>query len=146
MSEIIGLSSGVTLHYILSLENGTVVDATEEDTPMSFTMGDGSMINGLEMALIGLTVGDEQTLTIPAVTGFGFPDPEAIQPMPLSDFAPDLQPIEGHVMSFTLPNGEEIPGTILEVTEDHAMVDLNHPLAGKDVVFTVKILQVTNKS
>ncbi|MGV6817821.1 MAG: FKBP-type peptidyl-prolyl cis-trans isomerase [Thiotrichales bacterium] len=145
MSESIGLDSEVTMHFTLALENGTVVDATEEDEPMSFTMGDGSMINGLEMALIGLKAGEEQTLTIPAVTGFGFPDPEAVKPIPLSDFAPDLQPVEGYVMSFTLPNGDEIPGTIVEIKDDQALVDLNHPLAGKDVVFTVKILQVTNK-
>lgn len=145
MSEMIGPQSEVTMHFTLALENGTAVETTEDDEPMTFTMGDGSMINGLEMALIGLAAGDEQTLTIPAVNGFGFPDPEAVHPMPLSDFAPDLQPVEGHVMSFTLPNGEEIPGTILEITENSAIVDLNHPLAGKDVVFSVKILQVTNK-
>ncbi len=111
---------------------------------MVFTLGDGTMIEGLELALLGLSPGDKQTLSIPPETGFGFPDPQAVQWMPLTDFPKKLKPEAGQIMNFTLPNGEEIPGAILELEKKRVKVDFNHPLAGLEVVFAVEIIKVKN--
>lgn len=137
-------NSRVSLFFNLSLADGTLVDGTEEGEPMTFTLGDGTMIEGLELALMGLKSGDKQTLSIPPETGFGFSDPHAIQWMPLSDFPPAIKPEAGQIINFTLPNGEEIPGAILECEKKRVKVDFNHPLAGLEVVFTVEILDVKN--
>ena len=136
--------SNVSLFFNLSLADGTLVDGTEEGEPMKFTLGDGTMIEGLELALLGLKTGDKQTLSIPPETGFGFSDPQAIQWMPLTDFPPKLKPEAGQIMNFTLPNGEEVPGAILELEKKRVKVDFNHPLAGLEVVFAVEILEVEN--
>ena len=111
---------------------------------MTFTLGDGTMIEGLELALLGLKSGDKQTLSIPPETGFGFSDPHAIQWMPLTDFPPELKPEAGQIINFSLPNGEEVPGAIMELEKKRVKVDFNHPLAGLEVVFAVEILEVTN--
>ena len=134
--------SNVSLFFNLSLADGTLVDGTEEGEPMKFTLGDGTMIEGLELALLGLKTGDKQTLSIPPETGFGFSDPQAIQWMPLTDFPPKLKPEAGQIMNFTLPNGEEVPGAILELEKKRVKVDFNHPLAGLEVVFAVEIIEV----
>lgn len=145
MSERIEPNSRVTLQFSLSLPDGTVVDGSEENDALTFRMGDGTLIEGLELALYGLKAGDEQTLAIPPQSGFGFPDPKAITEMPLEAFPSDLQPEVGQIMSFNLPDGNEIPGSILEVRDTVAVVDLNHPLAGQEVIFSVKILTVENQ-
>jgi len=136
--------SHVSLFFNLSLADGTLVDGTEEGKPMKFTLGDGTMIEGLELALLGLKAGDKQTLSIPPETGFGFSDPQAIQWMPLTDFPKKLKPEAGQIMNFTLPNGEEIPGAILELEKKRVKVDFNHPLAGLEVVFAVEIIEIKN--
>lgn len=134
--------SHVRLYFNLALADGTLVDGTEEGEPMEFTLGDGAMIEGLELALLGLKSGDKQSLSIPPETGFGFPDPAAVQWMPLADFPAELKPQAGQIMNFTLPNGEEVPGAILELQGKRVKVDFNHPLAGLEVVFAVEILEV----
>jgi FKBP-type peptidyl-prolyl cis-trans isomerase SlpA len=97
---------------------------------------------GMEMAIYGLSEGDEQVITLTPEQAYGYPDQQLVHEMPLSDFGEQLQPETGQVIAFSLPNGEETPGMILEVNEEMAKVDFNHPLAGHDVVFKVKILGI----
>jgi FKBP-type peptidyl-prolyl cis-trans isomerase SlpA len=136
--------SQVCLYFNLALADGTLVDGTEEGEPMTFTLGDGTMIEGLELALLGLKAGDKQSLSIPPETGFGFSDPQAIQWMPLTDFSDSLKPQAGQIMNFTLPNGQDVPGAILELEKKRVKVDFNHPLADLEVVFAVEIIEVIN--
>ncbi len=142
MSEQIQQNSKVTLHYTLTLPDGTVADTTGKGEPFTFTLGSGTMIEGLELALLGLSAGDHQELKIPPETGYGFPDPAARQSMPRADFAEELTLETGMIMSFDLPDGSEIPGSIMEISEEEVTIDFNHPLAGKEVTFTVDIISV----
>ncbi len=142
--DSIGQQSRVTLRYSLAIEDGTVLDSNFDEEPLEFQMGDGSLIPGLEHALIGLKAGDKQTIAIPPEFGFGFPDPAAIQTMPLSDFPADMQPEVRQIIAFNMASGEEIPGTVLEVGEDSVKVDFNHPFAGHEVTFTTEIIAVIN--
>lgn len=138
----IGPGSRVTMYFKLSLTDGTVADSTEEGEPMTFTMGDGTLIEGLEMVLYGLKVGDKQCLEIGPRDTFGFPDEDNIHTMPRSEFAAELPLEEGIVLGFTTPSGEEVPGTIHEVRDEEVVIDFNHPLAGRPVVFDVEILDI----
>ncbi len=70
------------------------------------------------------------------------PEDEAIQTMALDEFPPDMAPEPGQIIAFNMPNGEEIPGTILKVENGTVEVDFNHPLAGREVIFTAKIVDV----
>ena len=138
----IGHGSEVTMHFSLTLEDGTVADATIDGEPMTFTMGDGTMVEGLEMVLYGLKVGDKQSLSIDPRDTFGFPDEENIHTLPRSEFSDEMKIEEGMIIGFSTPSGDEIPGAILEIGEDEVKVDFNHPLAGHEVVFTVEILDI----
>ncbi len=135
-------NSEVTLHFCLALTDGTEAISTFDDEPMTITMGDGNFMPGMEMAIYGLKEGDEQTITLTPEQAYGYPDQQLIHDMPLTDFSAELQPETGQIIAFTLPNGEETPGMILEVNDESAKVDFNHPLAGHEVVFTVKILKI----
>ena len=140
----IQLNSQVTLHFKLTLEDGTLVDQTTDNEPLSFSMNDDDLIEGLKLALLDLKTGDEQTLKIPPETGFGFRDPEAITQIPLSDFPDDIEPKPGRIIGFNLPDGEEVAGAVLSINDDQVEVDFNHPCAGHEVTFSVQILAVKN--
>lgn len=146
MADIEALTIGpgceVTMYYRLSLQDGTVADETKEGEPLNFTMGDGTLIQGLELMLYGMKAGEKQCLSIEPRDAFGFPDDENVHRMPRSDFEGRMEIEPGMIVSFTTPSGQEVPGTIKAVTADTVEVDFNHPLAGFEVTFEVEILDI----
>jgi FKBP-type peptidyl-prolyl cis-trans isomerase SlpA len=132
--------SKVTIRFQLSLEDGTVVDATEGEETLSFTLGDGTLIEGLEEVIEDLTVGERHTYLIGPEEAFGFADEENIHDMPRSDFPDSVNLEEGQIIAFTTPTGEEVPGAVLEIGTDIVKVDFNHPLAGRNLAFDVELL------
>jgi FKBP-type peptidyl-prolyl cis-trans isomerase SlpA len=140
--KVIRPQSRVVMHFSLTLEDGTIAESTFDSDPLEFVMGDGTLIEGLELALYGLKPGDRQRLTMQPQDAFGFRDPENIHIMPRSEFAADMELEPGLIIGFTTPSGEEIPGAVLEVQDDEVKVDFNHPLAGHELIFDVEILEV----
>jgi len=138
----IGPGSEVLMYFTLSLADGTVADSTRDGEPLRFVMGDGTLIEGLELVLYGLKVGDRQCLSIGPRDAFGFPTEENIHTMPRSEFPDEMQLEPGMIIGFNTPSGEEVPGTIQELKGDEVVVDFNHPLAGHEVIFEVEILEV----
>lgn len=138
----IGPGCEVTMHFQLTLEDGTVADSTLEADPITFKMGDGSLIEGLELALYGLKVGDKQVLSIDPREAFGFPDEENFHQMPRSEFPDDMNIEEGMIIEFDTPSGERVPGTLTEIKNDMVTVDFNHPLAGHVITFDVEIIDI----
>ncbi|MDQ7074523.1 MAG: FKBP-type peptidyl-prolyl cis-trans isomerase [Gammaproteobacteria bacterium] len=133
----------VSLHYRLTLFDGTVADSTFEEEPIHCHAGDESLPDCLQQLLIGMYQGEEQNTLLDPLSGWGEPDEEKIQNLPLSDFPAELQPEVGQVLAFNLPNGEELAGTILDVDQKQQQVriDFNHPLAGRQVQVEIKIMQ-----
>jgi FKBP-type peptidyl-prolyl cis-trans isomerase SlpA len=138
----VGTGSTVTLHLTLTLEDGTVAESSLGGEPHTFTMGDGSMLQGLELALYGLRPGDSQRLLLNADQAFGARDPAGIHRLPRADFAGDIVLEPGMILGFTTPEGDEIAGTILAFTGETVEVDFNHPLAGHALIFEVEIIDV----
>ena len=134
--------STVTMHFSLSLADGTPVDGTPDGEPMTFSMGDGSMISAFEQVLLGMAVGDKQQVSLDPRDTFGFPDEENKHWMKKSDFDLDVEFEEGLVIEFSTPDGDEIPGILMEIAEDEVLIDFNHPLAGHEVVFSVEIVDI----
>jgi len=134
--------SEVLMHFTISLQDGTVAETTEGEDPLRFVMGDETLVEGLELALFGLKVGDKQSLKIGPETAYGYPDPENVQSMDRADFPEDMELERGVIVSFTLPDGEEYPGMITDVGDKQVMVDFNHPLSGHEILFEVEILEV----
>ena len=141
-SPEIAPASRVTLHFSLALLDGTEALSTFGDEPMSCVMGDGSLPEGLELALYGLRPGDEQTLQLTPEQAFGFHDDALIHQVPRKSFPPDIEPEPGQVIHFTTPAGDDTAGRVLELGPDQVRVDFNHPLAGHEVVFRAVILAV----
>lgn len=135
--------SAVVMHFTLAMEDGTVAETTREGEPLSFAMGDGTLIEGLELALYGLKPGDRQSLRLDPREGFGFREPDNEYDMPCSEFDSGVALTEGMIIGFSMPLGEEVPGTIISVGTDLVRVDFNHPLAGHEITFDVEILSVS---
>ena len=142
MNFPISPESTVTLHLSLALEDGTVAESTFEDEPLTFTMGDGTLEEGLELGLYGLTAGNTQRLVLEPGQAFGLHDPAKLHQLSRSEFPPGLELEPGVIIGFDTPSGEELPGTIISLTDETVEVDFNHPLAGRVVVFEVDIIAV----
>jgi len=144
MTDTINMSSLVLMHYSITLTDGSLIESSFDDEPVEITMGNGDITNGMELALFGLSEGNEQTLVLTPEQGFGIRDEDNIHDMPLSDFPENLPPETGLSYSFESPDGGEIPGTVLSLKKDSVEIDFNHPLAGQEIIFTVEILGVNN--
>ena len=140
----IGPGTRVTLKFSLHLEDGHLIDSTGE-TPATFDVGDDTLLPGFERSIYGMKPGNKSELKIPPDKGFGVPNPENIHMMKRSLFA-DLDLKEGVVVSFADNDGLERPGVINRILGDALEVDFNHPLAGKDVVLKVEIVDVQRVS
>ena len=142
MKYPISPESTVTLHLSLTLEDGTVAESTFDDKPLSFTLGDGTLIEGLELALYGLRPGDKQRLSLSPEQAFGLHDPEKVHRVPRADFPADMVLEPGCIIGFDTPTGEELPGMVMAAGAADVEVDFNHPMAGHVVIFEVEIIDV----
>ena len=138
----IGAGSTVTLHLSLALEDGQVAESSFDGEPHTFTMGDGSLLPGLEMALYGLRPGDAQRLVLHPAQAFGARDTARIHTLSRTAFTDDISLEPGLIIGFTDTGGAELPGTVLSVTDAAVEVDFNHPLAGHAITFDVEIIDV----
>ncbi len=138
---LVGPDTRITLHFTLRLAGGEVVDSTLERAPATFLFGDGSLLPGFEQALLGLKAGDRRSVLIDPNTGFGERNPENIQRLDRTLFAPTMPLEPGLMVSFADKKGE-LPGVVVDFDDDKVTVDFNHPLAGRDLTFEVEILAV----
>lgn len=138
----IGPGTKVTLHFSLQLKDGEMIDSNFERDPATFVVGDGNLLPGFEKAIFGLLEGDRKTLTIPAEQGFGQRNPQNMQEFSRSEFPADIELKEGLVLSFSDAQKTELPGVVSQFDENIVVIDFNHPLAGRDIVFDVAILKI----
>lgn len=143
MTELaIGPGTQVTLHFAIKMADGTLVDSTFDGSPATFSVGDGNLLPGFEQVLMGLCAGDEKEFPISPEQGFGQRNPNNIQEIPKNSFAEDIELEEGLMVSFADAQQAELPGVVAEVNDDVVKVDFNHPLAGRDLIFEVRIIAV----
>ena len=140
--SMIERNSRVTLFYRIGLTDDQVLEDNFDDEPMTVTLGCGEMAEGLELALIGLKEGDEQTIDIGPDLAFGYIDETLFRAMARAEFDPDIELEPGLIIEFATEDGETLPGTILDLNDSEVRVDLNHPLAGQTVRYSVKIVAV----
>ena len=130
----------VTLHFSLVLEDGHIIDSNFESEPATFSVGDGNLLPGFESTLMGLVNGDEREFTIPPEQAFGQHNPQNVQAVERGNF--DQEELELGAM-FSFQNGDgELSGVIVDVDDNEVMIDFNHPLAGKNIIFQVKIIDI----
>ena len=138
----LGPGTRVTLHFALRLPEGEVIDSNFEREPATFTVGDGNLLQGFEQSIFGLQEGDRKTVVIKPENGFGQRNPNNIQEIARSQFGADVELSEGLMLSFADAQKTELPGVVQSFNEDVVIVDFNHPLAGREIIFDVAILKI----
>ena len=138
----LGPGTRVTLHFSLRLPEGDVIDSNFEREPATFTVGDGNLLQGFEQSIFGLQEGDRKSVVIKPEHGFGQRNPNNIQEIARSQFSDDLQLSEGLMLSFADAQKTELPGVVKSFNDDTVIIDFNHPLAGRDIIFDVAILKI----
>lgn len=141
MARAIRMGDRVTLHYRLEC-GGQEVVSTFTDAPETFTLGSGEIDPRLEVLLLGLETGDHTTLALGPGQAFGDRDEGLVQRLARDEFDPALGLQVAHTVDFSLPNGQTLHGTILDLTDTEVEIDFNHPLAGLPVEFEVQILAI----
>ena len=132
----------VSIHYTGTLDDGSTFDSSEGRDPLTFQMGEGQIIQGLEAALEGMAVGETKTVTIPAEQAYGPRHAEAVQDVP-RDMIPDHIPLDlGTSLQLHTPNGSMMPVTVTAVTDEAVTLDANHPLAGQALTFAVEVVEI----
>ncbi|MBN1923863.1 MAG: peptidylprolyl isomerase [Nanoarchaeota archaeon] len=137
---MIKAGDNVTLDYVGRLSNGSIFDTSEGGTPLSFTAGNGEVIKGFDDAVIGMSVGEEKIFTIPAADAYGEYNPEFVISYNTSDI---LEAVQQEIYEgFYVQTMEGYIGQVTSTNENETLVDFNHPLAGKDLTFTIRIIGI----
>lgn len=143
MTDTVQRESAVLVHFTLKLEDGSTAESTRNNgKPALFSLGDGSLSEGLESHLLGLTVGENKSFSLTADDAFGQSSPDLIQYFSRRDFTQAGEPEIGAIMLFSGMDGNEMPGVIREISGDSITVDFNHPLAGQTIHFEVEVLEI----
>lgn len=132
----------VHIHYTGTLSDGTVFDSSDGRDPLKFEVGSGQIIPGLDTAMPGMTVGEKKVVEVPADQAYGPVDPNARQQVPREGIPADIPLDLGTQLQVQTENGEVMPVTVLEVTEEHVTLDANHALAGKDLTFDIELVAI----
>jgi peptidylprolyl isomerase len=160
----------VKVHYTGTLEDGSVFDTSEEPIeqpndpscgcsgrknaddgcgcgsssigPMEFVIGAGQLIPKFESAVIGLEPGQSITVSIPADDAYGQRAEEMVAVIERSEIPADINPEPGQQMEVILQDGSPLPVLVTEVTDTTITLDGNHPLAGRDLTFSIRLVEI----
>ena len=131
----------VSLDYTVKTADGKLVETSKGSRPLRYIHGKKMMIPGLEKELTGMKIGAEKHVTVKPEEGYGKLNPKAVQEVPKEKVPPNALKI-GAVLVGTDKNGSPMPMTVREIKEKTVVMDLNHPLAGKTLVFDVKVVDI----
>ena len=137
----------VKVDYEGRFESGEIFDSSshgDHNHPLEFIIGEGQMIPGFEKNIMGMSKNQEKEFTIDAKEAYGEMNLNLIKEIPRNALPKDQEPKENMQLMVGTPDGKQFPARITKVTKDFVTIDLNHPLAGKKLIFKVKILEVSN--
>ena len=132
----------VKIEYTGTLDDGTVFDTSEGKAPLEFEAGTGKVIKGFDNAILGMKKGEEKNVKIESKNAYGDNNPELKKKIPRDQLPQDQEPKPGMVLVVKTQNGQQFPAKIAEVADKEITLDLNHPLAGKNLNFKIKIVDV----
>jgi peptidylprolyl isomerase len=132
----------VKVHYTGTLADGTEFDSSRGRDPLEFTLGQGALIPGFENAVVGMSPGDTKTVEIAANDAYGDRHEQLTQDVPRTAIPDDIELQEGIVLRARGPEGQDLALTVVSFDDQSVMIDGNHPLAGKDLTFTVQLVEI----
>ena len=142
MTETVKADSLVTLHYRLATGDDVALVSTFDGTPATLQLGNGELAPTLEAFLEGLSVGEHHTFLLESDQAFGPHSPELVQRFARADLPADGTIEVASMIEFSGPQGMHITGLVRELDAESALIDFNHPLAGRDVRFEVEIVGI----
>jgi len=136
------VGDNVKVHYTGKLDDGTVFDSSVEREPLQFSLGSGNVIPGFEEAIVGMTPGESKTTTIPAEQAYGAQRDELVITVDKEQIPSDLSVEVGQQLQISQNNGQVIPVVVTDITDSQVTLDANHPLAGEQLTFDIKLVEV----
>jgi peptidylprolyl isomerase len=132
----------VKIHYTGKLQNDMVFATTMNQATLQLTLGRGQVIAGLENAVVGMSPGESKTINTPAASAFGPHRKEMTQTINRHQFPKHLRPVVGQKLQDHQEDGRIIDVMVTDVSESTVTLDANHPLAGKDLIFDVQLVEI----
>ncbi|MGW8193178.1 MAG: FKBP-type peptidyl-prolyl cis-trans isomerase [Desulforhopalus sp.] len=138
---VVKRGDNVKVHYTGKLVDGTVFDSSEGREPLEFAVGSGQVIQGFDEAVVGMSIGDSKQVHIPVDKAYGERNDEMVVQVPVEQIPPDLKPEIGMRLEMGGANGEILRVVVVEITDSHITLDANPPLAGKDLTFSIELVE-----
>lgn len=136
-------NSKVKFHYTGKLTTGEIFDSSADREPLEVQLGQGMLIPGLESRITEMEVNEKRTVNIPFAEAYGEEKQELFQPVGKEQLPGDMEPEVGMGLVASHPDGSQQQLIIAEVNDDHVIINANHPLAGKDLVFDIEMIEIS---
>jgi FKBP-type peptidyl-prolyl cis-trans isomerase SlpA len=143
MTDLVKRDSLVTLHYRVATADDIEVVSTFGATPATLQLGSGELAPPLEACLEDLPIGERHVFLLEPAQAFGPHNPELVKRLSISELpnnGADIGPLT--LVEFAAPDGSKFAGLVREIDDKAALVDFNHPLAGKSIRFEVEVIGV----
>ena len=131
----------ISLEYTLKSPDGKVLETSKGREPLKYVHGQKMMIPGLEKELTGMKVGGEKNVTVKPEDAYGKINPNAVEEVPKEKIPANALKV-GAVLAARSPEGMVVPMTVKQIKEKTVLMDMNHPMAGKTLVFDVKVVDI----
>jgi peptidylprolyl isomerase len=132
----------VKVHYTAKLEDGTAFDTSIDRHPLRFTLGDGQVIPGFDQAVVGMQPGETKTAHIPMDKAYGPYREDMVVTLARSQFPKTLELEVGQTLEITFSDTRRATVTVADISEEKVTLDANHPLAGKDLVLEIELIEI----
>lgn len=134
----------VRVHYTGKLTDGSQFDSSVGRAPLEFTLGAGQMIAGFDAGVLGMSIGEKKVINIDPANGYGHKNPEAIIDFPKSNIPEGMNIEIGMKLNLQNEYGQPVPVEVIEIKDDAIVMDANHSLAGKDLIFDVELVEIVS--
>ncbi|MCP1662480.1 MAG: peptidylprolyl isomerase [Methanocalculus sp. MSAO_Arc1] len=138
----VAIGDHVKVHYTGTLEDGEVFDSSLEREPLEFEVGAGQVIAGFDQGIEGMEAGESRRIEVPADQAYGERNEEIVFPVPKDQFPPDISPSVGDRFQVQVGEDQVIEVGVAEINDDSITLDANHPLAGKNLIFEVTLVEI----
>ncbi len=132
----------VLVHYTGTLDDGTVFDSSLEREPLEFTLGEKQVVPGFENGVIGMDIDETKTVNIPCEQAYGPHNPAQIIEIERDQIPPEMKIEVGQQLQMSADDGQALIVTVMELSDEKVKLDANHMLAGKDLTFEIKLVEI----